>query len=87
MSNHTRTVLYIGVTNDLERRIAEHKLLQIEGFTKRYKCIALVYYEDTPSITAALEREKELKKWSRTKKNFLIQSFNPRLKDLSLHSR
>lgn len=87
MANFTRTTLYVGVTNDLERRVQEHQMLTIQGFTKRYKCTELVYFEETNSVHNALAREKEIKHWSRAKKNFLITSFNPGLKDLSRWSR
>ena len=75
--------LYIGVTNNLERRIAEHKSHSIEGFTAHYNCDKLLYYEDTPSIDEAVAREKQLKKWSRNKKEMLIDSLNPNRTDLS----
>lgn len=87
MSNPTRTVLYIGVTNDLERRVLEHKTKAIEGFTAKYNCVDLVYFEDTPNIEAAIIREKQLKKWSRSKKEWLIDTLNPSRTDLSTSSR
>jgi len=87
MSNRARTVLYIGVTNNLERRVAEHKQLSIPGFTKRYLCTHLVYFEESTSIDTAIEREKELKAWRRVKKDQLIRSANPLLRDLSVSSR
>ena len=83
MSNARRTVLYIGMTNDLARRTAEHKSGTIAGFTKRYNCHELLYYEETPDVDAAIAREKQLKKWSRQKKLQLIASLNPQLRDLS----
>jgi putative endonuclease len=76
--------LYIGVTNDLERRVYEHKQNLVEGFTKKYKIHTLVYYEDTGEINVAIEREKILKKWDRIEKIKLIESVNPEWKDLSL---
>ena len=87
MSNRARTVLYIGVTNNLERRVTEHKQLGIPGFTQRYLCTHLVYFEESTSIDAAIEREKELKAWRRVKKDQLIRSANPLLRDLSVSSR
>ena len=75
--------LYIGVTNDLQRRIYEHKYGLIEGFTKRYSVARLVYYEETPEVNEAIAREKEIKKWRRSKKLDLIKSLNPEWKDLS----
>ncbi len=83
MSNRTRTVLYIGVTNDLYRRYVEHKTGVIEGFTKKYRCHYLVYYEEYKFIEDAIKREKELKGWNRTKKENLIVSVNPKKKDLA----
>jgi putative endonuclease len=77
------TALYIGVTNNLERRYFEHKNELIDGFTKKYKCKKLIYYEITNSIESAIAREKQLKKWSRNKKLELISKMNPDLSDLS----
>ena len=82
VSNKTRSVLYIGVTNDLYYRIAEHKKLKGSIFTSKYKCIDLVYYEFHETIEGAIEREKRLKKWKRDWKDKLINEFNPTLKDL-----
>ncbi len=79
----SNSTVYIGVTNDLKRRIAEHKSGQIEGFTKNYHVHKLVYFENCHDINAAILREKQLKKWSRKKKNTLIESQNPQWKDLS----
>ena len=75
--------LYIGVTNDLERRIFEHRNDLIEGFTKKYGVHYLVYYEQTEDIHAAIQREKQLKKWNRKWKLELIEKQNPEWKDLS----
>ena len=83
MTNGVRT-LYIGVTNDWMRRVFEHKEKLVEGFTKKYHIIMLVYYEATGDIQAAIACEKQLKKWRRSKKIALIQSSNPRRKDFSL---
>ena len=83
VSNPNRTVLYIGVTNNLERRVLEHKAKSIPGFTKKYNCVDLVYYEQVSDIKAAIQREKQLKKWNRIKKLNLIKAFNPKLVDLS----
>lgn len=76
--------LYIGMTNNLERRVYEHKNNLIEGFTKKYDCHKLVYYEHTTDVYAALTREKQIKKWRREKKEYLIRTINPGWKDLSL---
>ena len=75
--------LYIGVTNNLERRVREHKVGLIEGFTKRYNIDRLVGYEEFHSITSAIEREKQLKGWLRRKKIVLIDSVNPEWDDLA----
>ena len=75
-------VLYIGVTNDLQRRALEHKQGLIEGFTKKYRCKKLVYYKETDDISAAIEREKQLKRWRREKKINLIKTINPSFRDL-----
>ncbi|MDO8636502.1 MAG: GIY-YIG nuclease family protein [Dehalococcoidia bacterium] len=82
MSNVSRT-LYIGVTNDLERRVYEHKQKLTEGFTKKYNVTMLVYFEETNDVNAAIDREKELKGWRRKRKIALIESMNPEWKDLS----
>lgn len=84
MTNQNNTVLYIGVTNNLERRVYEHKNHLVPGFTARYNVEKLVYYEYTTSITSAIEREKQWKKWSRQKKNMLVTRLNPEWKDLAL---
>jgi putative endonuclease len=76
--------LYIGVTNDLERRVCEHKLNMVDGFTKKYNIHTLVYYEDTGEIQVAIAREKILKKMNRQDKINLIESMNQEWKDLSL---
>ena len=82
LTNKTNEVLYIGVTNNLVRRIFEHKNKLVEGFTKKYNLSKLVYYEVTNDINSALEREKQLKNWHRDWKINLINSFNPVWKDL-----
>ena len=77
--------LYIGVTNDLERRVWEHKTGMLEGFTKRYNIHRLVYCEDYESIRDAIAREKQLKAWRREKKVYLIESLNPEWDDMAEH--
>ncbi len=74
--------LYIGVTNDLTKRIYEHKNGLVEGFTKKYSVNNLVYYEKTEDINSAIQREKRLKKWNRAWKIELIEKFNHDWKDL-----
>ncbi|MCR4276983.1 MAG: GIY-YIG nuclease family protein [Candidatus Roizmanbacteria bacterium] len=77
------SVLYIGVTNNLQRRVYEHKNELVEGFSKKYKCKKLVYFEEYKDINQAIEREKQLKKWRREKKEVLIKKLNSDFKDLS----
>lgn len=84
MSSNNRSALYIGVTNDLARRVEEHKSHAVDGFTKRYNCVNLVYFEQAATIMDAISREKQLKKWSRSKKDALIHPENPAWRDLSL---
>jgi len=74
--------LYIGVTNSLMRRIHEHKNGLIEGFSKKYSCHKLIYYEIFGDVNAAIDREKQLKGWRRKKKENLIKKFNPHWNDL-----
>ena len=77
LSNKSHSVLYIGMTNDLYRRYLEHKDGIVEGFTKKYRCHSLLYYECFTDVEEAIAREKELKGWSRDKKETLIKSVNP----------
>ncbi len=74
--------IYIGVTNNLQRRVSEHKEEKIEGFTKKYKIKKLVYYEEINNIRWAIEREKQLKDWRREKKIKLIEKSNSKWRDL-----
>lgn len=83
LANKTNSVLYTGITNNLQRRISEHKQKLVEGFTKKYNVTKLVYYEETGDVLSALTREKELKGWNREKKNKLINSVNLEWSDLS----
>ena len=83
LASVTNVTLYIGVTSNLVRRVYEHKnYLDPEGFTAKYNVHKLVYYEATMDVKVALEREKQLKKWRRSKKNFLIETVNPTWSDL-----
>ncbi len=84
LANKTNTTLYIGVTNDIYRRANEHNDKVAQGFTERYNVNKLVYVEEYSSVEDAINREKQLKKWRREKKNALINSFNPQWKDLLL---
>ena len=83
MTNKSRT-LYTGVTNDLERRVYEHKQKLVAGFTAKYNIDRLVYYEATEDVNAAISREKQIKGWLRAKKIALIESMNPDWVDLSI---
>ena len=83
MTNRTNTVLYTGVTNDLARRVQEHKSGLIPGFTQKYNCKKLVYFESFSDIDQAIRREKLLKEYRREKKNQLVESINPNWNDLS----
>jgi len=82
MTNRTRR-LYIGVTNDLHRRVYEHKHRLVHGFTSKYFLERLVYFEETDDVGAAIAREKELKGWRRSKKIALMQKVNAQWSDLS----
>jgi putative endonuclease len=82
MTNDTNTVTYAGVTNDLIRRIYEHKNKLVKGFTSRYKIIKLVYYEVSEDIESAILREKQIKSWPRKAKIALINTMNPDWHDL-----
>jgi putative endonuclease len=82
MASHSR-VIYIGMTNDLRRRVAQHQQKLVEGFTQKYNCTMLAYHESTEDVHSALAREKELKGWRREKKIVLIESRNPTWQDLS----
>ena len=83
LTNWNDKVMYVGVTNNLERRIYEHKNKLIKGFTEKYNVNKLVYFEETQDVNAAIEREKEIKKWRREKKNQLVNLMNPKWDDLS----
>jgi putative endonuclease len=83
LTNKSNKVIYIGVTNDLDRRMFEHKNKLVEGFTKRYNLVKLVYYEMTGDVQSAIRREKQLKNWHRDWKINLIKQFNPEWNDLS----
>jgi putative endonuclease len=82
LTNNSKT-LYTGVTNNLPRRIYEHKNKLVEGFTKKYNLTKLVYYEISEDVRSAIAREKQIKGWLRSKKINLIESTNPEWKDLS----
>jgi len=83
MTNPSRT-LYVGVTNNLELRVGQHKEKATPGFTQRYNITRLAYYEGHDSIRSAIEREKQIKGWSRDKKITLVESMNPTWRDLAV---
>ena len=85
LTNQSNTTLYIGVTNNLQRRIYEHKNELIDGFTKRYKLHKLVFFEETNDVNSAIAREKQLKHWTREKKNKLIENINPNWLELQIY--
>ena len=83
LSNNTNTTLYTGVTNDLLRRVYEHRSnILPDSFTAKYNVHKLVYYEETTEVRSAIEREKQIKSWNRKRKNKLIVSNNPQWRDL-----
>ena len=82
MSNRSKTI-YTGVTNNLERRVYQHKSKQMQGFTAKYNLTRLVYYEETADVISAISREKTIKGWLRAKKIALIESVNPSWNDLA----
>jgi len=83
MTNKYNTVLYTGVTNNLERRVEEHKSQRTPGFTAKYNVTRLVYFEEGPDVNIAIAREKQIKGWLRKKKIALVESLNPKWRDLS----
>ncbi len=83
LCNWNNKVLYTGVTNNLERRVYEHKNKLVDGFTKKYNVNKLVYFDQTSDVESAILREKEIKTWTREKKNVLVESINPKWNDLS----
>ena len=82
LTNMSRVVLYIGVTSDLEGRLYEHRSGETPGFTQRYRVNRLVCVEDYPDPRSAIAREKQLKGWTRAKKNALVAKVNPQWRDL-----
>ncbi len=83
LTTSNNKVMYVGMTNNLERRVYEHKMKLVPGFTARYNINKLVYFEETQDVHAAITREKEIKKWRREKKNNLVAAVNPHWQDLS----
>jgi len=83
LSNKYNNVMYVGVTNDLERRMYEHKNKLVDGFSKKYNLTKLVYYEISQDVESAIAREKQLKNWHRDWKMNLINQMNPEWQDFS----
>jgi len=83
LTNWSNKVLYTGITNNLEKRLYEHKNKLVKGFTEKYNFHKLVYFDSTTDVKAAIAREKQIKSWTRRKKNALIESVNPQWVDLS----
>ena len=84
MANKSRTTLYIGMTNGLTKRVLQHRHGDAPGFTQRYNCNRLIYFEAFAKPSEAIAREKQLKRWRRTKKEQMIQALNPELQDLAV---
>ena len=84
LTNQTDTTLYIGVTNNLQRRLFEHKTKLVDGFTKKYNINKLIYFESTNDVKSAIAREKQLKGWTRQKKNNLIATTNPNWNEIKI---
>ena len=82
LANKSNSVIYTGITNDLTRRVNEHKNKLKDGFTSKYNVDKLVYYEQSSDVISAIKREKQIKSWSKKRKNELIESKNPEWKDL-----
>jgi putative endonuclease len=83
MTNRWLNVLYTGITNSLQRRVWQHKNKAVPGFTKKYNCDRLVYFEQYDEVTHAIAREKQIKNWPRAKKNALVETLNPQWTDLA----
>ena len=83
LTNRWKNVLYTGMTDSLEGRLSEHKQRRFEGFTKRYNCDQLVYFERHPNGASAALREQQIKGWTRARKDALIATINPEWNDLS----
>ncbi len=84
LTNYSRSSLYIGVTSDLSKRLHQHATTDINSYTHKYKINILVYYESFNDINLAINREKQLKGWSRSKKEALIKSVNPKLENIAI---
>ena len=85
LTNENGNVMYVGVTNDLKRRVYEHKNNLVEGFTSKYNVHKLVYFEQCGNVKDAIAREKQLKGWTRGKKNCLVEKQNPTWEELQIY--
>ncbi|MCL2695161.1 MAG: GIY-YIG nuclease family protein [Clostridiales bacterium] len=83
LTNWNNKVMYVGITNNLERRLYEHKSKLADGFTNKYNVSKLVYYDSTTDVKAAIAREKQIKGWIRKRKDELVEEMNPSWEDLS----
>ncbi len=83
VTNYKKTVLYTGVTKNFPQRLYQHFNSEIEGFSKKYRCKYLIYYEKYDDISTAISREKQMKKWNRKKKEALINKNNPQWQSLN----
>ena len=83
MANFSRSVLYIGVTNNIRLRVLQHKSNEGSIFTSKYRCYYLLHFEEYFQVVAAIAREKQLKNWQRNWKDTLIKKENPELRDLA----
>ncbi|WP_274608030.1 GIY-YIG nuclease family protein [Bifidobacterium simiiventris] len=83
LTNWNNKVMYVGMTNNLLRRLSEHRNHRVDGFTDRYNVTKLVHYESVEDVRVAIEREKQIKKWNRDKKNRLVELTNPQWNDLA----
>lgn len=84
LTNRWRTVLYVGITNDLSKRVGQHAARCTKGFTSRYNADQLVHFEEYSQVSLAIAREKQIKGWTRKKKEHIINQNNPSWVDLSL---
>ena len=84
LTTENNKVMYVGVTNNLQRRIYEHKNGLIDGFAKKYNVHKLVYFETTSDVKSAIEREKQIKGWTRAKKNALVETVNPNWNEVEI---
>lgn len=84
LTTKNNRMLYIGVTNNLERRISEHKCKEIDGYTRNYNVTKLVYFQEFQTANEAIVAEKKIKGWLRSKKNSLVTEFNPKWEELTL---